>query len=288
MFENVVPRILGWVPLSWRRAIIGRSDHPSRIATLVHNLLNRMRPTESQVFDCQGVLKGFRVSVDWSRFRSFIYGTWEPEVTNAVIAIVSPGMTVIDIGAHIGYYTLLFAKCVGPAGRVVAFEPLPANVGLLRRNIELNQLHSVEIFPQAVFSHIGEVIVTIPDDSRNSGDASACYVRGAQQLSVPAITLDSFCASKSFRPDIIKMDVEGAEYDVLLGTQQTITMCHPKMLIELHHFDGDRSSHPVPGLLSSWGYRVEWLEQAQLTSHILATPVLGSFLKSDSGHHGTA
>lgn len=277
MLDNVVPRILGWVPTSWRRTIIGRPDHPSRIASLAHYLLNRIPTAESQVFACRGVLEGFRMSIDWSRFRSFVYGTWEPEVTNVVSAIVKPGMTVIDLGAHIGYYTLIFAKRVGPAGRIAAFEPLPANFGLLTKNIGLNQLHNVEIFPQAAFSRIGEVIVNVPDDVPNSGDASVCHARGTKQLSVPAITLDSFCASKGFRPDIVKMDVEGAEYDVLIGAQQTITRCHPKMLIELHHFDGDRSAHPVPDLLTGWGYQVECLEHSQLTSHILATPVPGTF-----------
>jgi FkbM family methyltransferase len=271
MLENVIPRLLGWVPISWRRALIGRPDNPSRVATLAHNLLNRMPQSESQVYDCQGALAGYRMSVDWNRFRSFVYGTWEPEVLRVVTNTVKPGMTVIDIGAHIGYYTLLFAKCVGPNGRVVAFEPLPANFELLERNIQLNELICVKTFPQAVFSRNEELILTVPDDLPHSGDASIYQSSGTKQFRVPAIALDTFCESAGLRPDILKMDVEGAEHDVLMGARGTINRFSPKLLIELHHFDGNLAAHPVPDLLSRWGYRIQWIERSEMTSHILAT-----------------
>jgi len=272
VLENVIPRLLGWVPISWRRALIGRPDNPSRVATLAHDLLNRVPSGESQVYECQGALEGYRMSIDWNRFRSFVYGTWEPEVFRAVTATVKPGMTVIDIGAHIGYYTLLFAKCVGPNGRVVAFEPLPVNFELLKKNIQLNELTYIQTFPQAVFSRNEEIILTVPDDLPHSGDASVYHGRGTKQFRVPAIALDTFCDSAGLRPDILKMDVEGAEYDVLIGAERTIGRYRPKLLIELHHFDGNLAAHPVPDLLTSWGYRIQWIERSEMTSHILATP----------------
>jgi FkbM family methyltransferase len=271
VLENVIPRLLGWVPISWRRAFIGRPDNPSRAATLAHNLLNRMPPNESQVFDCQGALEGYRMSIDWNRFRSFVYGTWEPEVLRTVTATVKPGMTVMDIGAHIGYYTLLFAKCVGTNGHVVAFEPLPANFELLKRNIRLNELPYVQAISQAVFSRNEEITLTVPDDLPHSGDASVYPGRGTKQFRVPAITLDTFCDSAGLRPDILKMDVEGAEYDVLIGARKTIVRYRPALLIELHHFDGNLAAHSVPDLLAGWGYRIQWIERSEMTSHILAT-----------------
>ena len=272
VLENVIPRLLGCVPISWRRALIGRSDNPSRVANFAHNLLNHVPFAESQVYECQGALAGYRMSIDWNRFRSFIYGTWEPEVLSVVTNTVKPGMTVIDIDAHIGYYTLLFAKCVGPHGRVVAFEPLPVNFELLNRNIQLNELTYVQTFAQAVFSRNEEVILTVPDDLPHSGDASVYQNRGTKQFHVPAIALDTFCESVDLRPDILKMDVEGAEYDVLMGAEKTIGRFRPKLLIELHHFDGNLAAHPVPDLLSRWGYQTQWIERSEMTSHILATP----------------
>ncbi len=279
MLDNVVPRILGWVPVSWRRALIGHAGGPSRAATLMHNLLNRVSPVESQVFDCQGVLAGYRMSIDWNRFRSFIYATWEPEVISVVKATVKSGMTVIDIGAHIGYYTLIFAKCVGVRGCVYSFEPLPGNFALLQKNIQLNRLLNVQSFATALFSSARKVSLAVPDESPNSGDGSVIHERGSKHVPVQAITLDSFCASANIQPDILKMDVEGAEYDVLLGAQETISRCRPKLLIELHHFDGDVAAHPVPGLLAGWSYQIEWIDRWPLTSHILATSAIETSLR---------
>jgi FkbM family methyltransferase len=216
------------------------------------------------------------MSIDWNRFRSFVYGTWEPNVVRAVTTSVKPGMRVVDIGAHIGYYTLLFAKGVGSSGRVVSFEPVPANFALLRENIQINRLQNVQAFPEAVFSNTQEITIHVPDDLPHSGDASIYSAGASSQLRARAIKLDSFCASSGFQPDFLKMDVEGAEYDVLTGGKETIARFRPKMLIELHHFDGNLAAHPVPGLLAKWGYEIEWLDRWEMTSHILATPALHS------------
>jgi FkbM family methyltransferase len=272
MLDDLIPRVLARVPISWRRAIIGRPDNPSALATFTHNLLNRRRPANSQVLDCHGPLEGYRMAVDWARFRSLIYGTWEPEVVKVIESVVTPGMTVLDIGGHVGYYTLLFAKLVGPTGKVVAFEPLPENFGALERNIELNALPQVRTVPQALFSKSGEMDISVPEDMPNSGDGSVVHHRGAKTVRVQATTLDEFVNAASLRPDFLKMDVEGAEHDVLLGAGETIAKSHPKMLIELHHFDGNVAANPVPDFLAALGYRIDWIERFDMSSHILALP----------------
>jgi hypothetical protein len=76
MLENAIPRLLGWVPISLRRALIGHPDNPSRLGTFAHNLLNRITLGESHVFGWQGTLEGYRMSMDWGRYRSFVYGIW--------------------------------------------------------------------------------------------------------------------------------------------------------------------------------------------------------------------
>ena len=287
MIENLIPRLLGRVPVSLRRAIIGRPDEPSGVATFVHNLLNRLPLAETDVIACYGALEGYRMSADWRRFRSFVYGTWEPEVTSVITSAVKPGMTVIDIGAHIGYYSLLFAKCVGSTGLVFSFEPLPENFALLQKNIQLNELNNVQSFCSALFSSSRELSLSVPDESPNSGDGSVIHDRGSKHILVPAITLDSFCARANIQPDVLKMDVEGAEYDVLLGAQETISSCRPKLLIELHHFDGNVAAHPVPDLLASWSYQIEWIDRWPLTSHILATSVTETSLRPLPAESGT-
>jgi FkbM family methyltransferase len=272
MFESVIPRLLGWVPASLRLALIGHPGNPSRLANIAHNFLNRIPLAESQVFDCHGALKGYRMCVDWTRYRSFVYGTWEPKVVRAVTEIVRPGMTVIDIGAHVGFYSLFFAKCVGTGGRVFAFEPLPGNFALLQKNVRLNQLRNVHVRNQAVFSRTQQITITTSDDQPNPGNGSIHNEAGHEHYRVEAVSMDEFCEEQSLRPDILKMDVEGTEYDVLLGAKETINRCRPNLLIELHHFDGNLAANPVPKLLAAWRYQVQWIERWELTSFVLARP----------------
>jgi FkbM family methyltransferase len=269
MLDRVILHILGCIPVALRRRVIRNPENPSRAATFVHKLLNFRPPAQEEVFTCRGPLEGCRMHIDWKRFRSFVYGTWEPDVVSAIVSALKPGMTAIDVGAHIGYYTILFAKCVGPTGQVLSLEPFPANFGLLQKNVQLNQLQQVQTFPKAVFSRTGELTISVPDDLSDSGNASVVHNQGAKQFHVSAITLDSLHA----RPDFLKVDVEGAEYDVLLGGKETIARSRPKMLIELHHFDGDLARHPVPRLLASWEYQIQWVDRFRMTSHILAWPL---------------
>jgi len=271
MLGNVIPRVLGWMPTSLRRAVIGRPNRPSQLANIAHSLLNRIAPKDSQVFTCKGALDGFRMSVDWSRYRSFVYGTWEPQVVTVVTDTVKPGMTVIDVGAHIGYYSLLFAKCVGPSGRVFAFEPVPGNFSLLKKNVELNSLLNVVTINKAVFSRTQEIKMSVPGDQSNPECASIKSAPGAPNYCVEAISIDDFCAEHSLQPDVLKIDVEGSEYDVLLGASATVNRLFPKLLIELHHFDGNLAAVPVPALLGQWGYQIQWIERWEWTSFILAT-----------------
>jgi FkbM family methyltransferase len=216
------------------------------------------------------MLDGYRMYIHWAHFRGFIYDSWEPTVVARAATEIKAGMTVIDIGAHIGYYTLLFAKCVGKTGRVIAFEPLPASFEVLKKNVELNELTHVSLFTSAIFSHGGELTISIPDHA-NSGEASVVKAVGAQQVQVRSTTLDAVCSTLDIRPDFVKIDVEGCESEVLAGAGETIGRCRPMMLIELHHFDGNLSGHPVPNQLTGMGYNVDWIERSDLTSHIFAS-----------------
>jgi FkbM family methyltransferase len=208
--------------------------------------------------------------IDWSQFRSLVYDSWEPEVVRKVISAIQPGMTVVDVGAHVGYYTLLFAKNVGSSGRVLSFEPLPANFAVLQKNVEINGLKYVELFTSALFSSSRELAINLPTNS-NSGEASVTESSDPKRMQIRATTLDAITSELNVRPDFIKIDVEGCEWDVIAGAQETIKRSRPAMLIELHHFDGDVARHPVPNLLETMGYHVEWIERSFLTSHIFAS-----------------
>ena len=123
MLRSFLPHALGLIPPAVRRLIIGRSDQPSRMATVFHNLVNYAVADASEALPVPRsrfkVLKCRRIG---SVIAGYIYGNWEPVATEAILSYVQRGMCVFDIGAHLGYYSLLLAKCVGPAGRVVSFE----------------------------------------------------------------------------------------------------------------------------------------------------------------------
>lgn len=272
MMERVLSQISGKMPAALRRGLLGGPDHPTGLATFLHRLLNRLPVERFPVLACQGPLKGFRMRVDWTTQRSFIYGTWEPAVTQVLQAQVQPGMTVLDIGAHVGFYSLLLARLVGAQGCVLSFEPMPDNYARLVENLQLNHLQQVTPINLAVLARSGEMEANVPEGEPYSGSISPNQDYGTPRIRVHATSLDEFYAHSAQRLDFIKMDVEGAEGGILAGGLQTVRRSRPRFLIELHHFDGNVSANPVPALLESLDYDVTWLERWKMTSHILAVP----------------
>ena len=270
VIERHVAGLIQRVPVRIRARIIGPPNRPSWIANAIHSLLNWLPSDPMPVLSCRGPLAGFRMRTDWRHYRAFAYGTWEPNVVQALSRLVRPGWQVLDIGAHIGFYALLFSRLVGPKGIVFAFEPLPGNFDVLVENLALNQCGQVRAVNKAVMDHPRQIILYVPSADLLPGDPSARHSDGTIPLQVEAIQIDEFLSNQGLQVDLIKMDVEGAEENVLLGAREAIREYHPVLVVELHHFDGDLSKHAVPGILESWGYKVRYLDRWEFTSHILA------------------
>ncbi len=128
------------------------------------------------------------------------------------------GDTVYDIGANLGYVSLSLAKQVGPSGHVVAFEPVPRNIELLRRNIELNGLRNIRLLELAASDKSGEAVIRLAE---NLATASMVWHRNnpaATELSIKTVAVDDLVAAGDLAyPAFVKIDVEGAEGSVLLG-----------------------------------------------------------------------
>jgi FkbM family methyltransferase len=159
----------------------------------------------------------------------YLFHEYEPLETQMFINLLKPGMTVIDIGANTGYYTLIAALSVGETGRIVAFEPYPGNVEILSRNVELNRLDNVTIEAYAISDLDG--VVKLYLSNINAGDHRIYdgkddelfnVGRSRQMINVFATTLDSYINSKGIEVDLIKMDVQGAEYVALQGMKETL------------------------------------------------------------------
>jgi FkbM family methyltransferase len=153
-----------------------------------------------------------------------LLGVYEPGTTQLIESIVKPGMIVVDVGAHAGYYSLLAARLAGPEGQVYAFEPEPANYRLLIENIELNAYRNIHAFPQAVAGSTGRLSFYI---SPWGSDRNSLYQDNtgaeARRVEVDAVTLDDFMATVGWPAiDLIKMDIEGAEFVALEGMKETL------------------------------------------------------------------
>lgn len=154
---------------------------------------------------------------------NMLWGLYEPETYALFKTVVSPGMTVVDIGAHIGYFTRLFSRRVGPSGRVYAFEADPVNFALLLKNTE----HRKNIIPveRAVSERAGSIDFYHYDDKSGAHSTlpNVPLDFRKRKITVSAVTLDAWLAEKGIsRVDVIKMDIEGGESAALRGMAKTL------------------------------------------------------------------
>jgi FkbM family methyltransferase len=179
-------------------------------------------------------------------------------------AHVRPGMTVFDVGANKGQMMLLFATLVGPQGRVVSFEPAPAEFRALQRNVALNALAQVTTVQIAASDGTGEMAFMYDAANPTQGklrDVEPTYsLPGAAPVPVPTRPLDDFL-DQGLRPDLIKIDVEGAGLRVLRGAGRILETIGPRILIELH---GPEEQMAVRDELLSRGYVAETLDGVRL------------------------
>jgi FkbM family methyltransferase len=227
--------LMGRLPPSWVRAagaLRGRSRWLRRLTDWAPALL---RGREGRIQ--HGPAKGLRFNPGRSAV-GFLFGTHDPEVQAALSRLLKPGMTAFDVGANVGFTTVLAAKCISPGGRVVCFEPLAANAELIAHNAGLNGFaECVEVRGEALGRADGEAEFSLshsPTWGRLASAGATPQMSGS--IRVPVRGLDSLWAAGAIpRPDVIKMDVEGAEADVIAGGRAFLAATRPVLLIELHH-----------------------------------------------------
>lgn len=194
------------------------------------------------------------------------YALKPPEVhyVHQVVERIRSHFVCFDVGAYLGYYTLLFARF---AREVHAFEPLPANLRVLRANVRLNRLGNVSMHETAVSGGRGRTRLCA-----SAGVDSMASVRrseGLERIEVETISLDSFCAETAIWPDLIKIDVEGCECEVIQGMQGVLARKHPLVFLEVHTtYVPDDAIDAMFGSLRGMGYRIfSWLEDVEPGGH---------------------
>lgn len=169
-------------------------------------------------------------------------GAGEPEVQDALRRHLRPGMTFYDLGANIGFFSLLAARLVGEQGRVIAFEADPEIAARLREHVDRNKFRSVTVVEKAVWSEASKVFFerVDPATSPDRGLGHVADAASANTMEIEAVTLDDF-ARTSPAPDFIKCDVEGAEVEVFRGAQRLMAEKRPGILCEIHSEENRRT-----------------------------------------------
>jgi FkbM family methyltransferase len=186
-------------------------------------------------------------------------GAFEPFETEILLNELRPGDSVIDVGANVGYYTLLFARRVGDHGRVFAFEPDPANFELLRRNVEANGYENVVLVPLAVTDRCTRARLYLSDS--NKGDHRIYDpADGRPFVEVETVTLDQYFEGYDGSIDLIKMDIQGAEFAAaqgmraLLDRQSQVRVATEYWPYALRAAGCDAARYPA--LLEELGFRL--------------------------------
>ena len=168
----------------------------------------------------------------WSRWYVKDY---EPETFEFLRENVKPGATVLDLGAHMGLFSVVMSQLVGKQGRVYSFEPTPSTRSVLKEVVKINGCsHNVQVRSEAVSREKGTFFFYDTGDLVSNANSLVQTARSAGKIEVNAISLDEFAAEQKEKINCLKIDVEGAELDLLEGAKKVFTEMRPVALLSLH------------------------------------------------------
>ena len=203
---------------------------------------------------------------------SVYFNMMEPEKTAALVEALRPGAVFFDVGANIGFYSIVASRILGPAGKVVAFEPSVTNLAYLHRHVELNRATNVLIVPAACADRQS---LELFDAGRNRAEGHIAESVGSASTGpyalAPTTTVDAAVGKLGMEPDVLKIDVEGAEVSVLRGAQSMLRRKRPVIFLEVH---SDTLRSACLEILQPLGYSFQTLSRDEATTveDLVATP----------------
>ena len=201
---------------------------------VLFKILRNFPVTKNFLFTIQnGLIKNFKFSFSYGN--DYIFGSYEKEGIDKFKHLVKSNDCIYDIGANVGYMSLIFSKLT--KNRIYAFEPLPVNLIKLQLHIDVNSVSNVEIIPCAITDR-----KTILQFSQDDNPVANTYIKESpifshskHKLEVLGTSIDDFVLeANSLPPNFIKIDVEGAEFDVLRGAKNTLLKYKPIVLLATH------------------------------------------------------
>lgn len=258
MIKRSLLSLAAWAARHLPRPLVQAIYRIRPLARLVRRGLNAAAPQGlSQAVIAAGRLAGATLLLDMQTEKDYWLGSYEPELQDAIGRHIRPGMVIYDVGANIGYISLMLARAVGEGGRVLAFEPLPANAERIRRNIALNPEGSrVELHQLAISNGPGVVRFRIhASNAMGRMETVAGRSEGyTESIEVTTAGLDELVFERGLpAPDVIKMDIEGGEVLALPGAARLLAEKHPLLLLELH---GPQAAGVAWQVLQASGYRL--------------------------------
>jgi FkbM family methyltransferase len=238
------------------------------LGNLAHRLSHRFFPADEKVWARveRGSAEGLWLELNPRTGQDYLRGDVEPAIQEILSKRLKPGMVFYDLGANIGFFSLLAARLVGAAGQVFSFEPDPEIAERLRRNIGRNGFINATVIEAGIWSASGAVNF-VPADPSSPDRGVGKFVAGENSaVGTPTrcVALDAFVQNAP-APDVIKCDVEGAEIEVFRGAEKLLTARHPLILCEMHSAANDK-------FLREYFVRFGYVLESVDNLHVLAVP----------------
>ncbi|MDD2903219.1 MAG: FkbM family methyltransferase [Syntrophales bacterium] len=216
--------------------------------------------------------KGFRLQLDLrdiEQRKIYFFGHYhERYEANIIESLLHKGEIFWDVGANIGYFTLVAAGALKDTGQIVSFEPGKEAFARLQANVALNPFHNILIQPLAVADKSGEAVLYLSGEVADSGANLYRPGKGQTRQEICAtVSLDQFCREQGLRPpDFIKMDVEGAELAALKGAENILAQARPLLLLEMEEKTlkaAGTDKAAIARLLQNYGYQAAFLRKGR-------------------------
>jgi FkbM family methyltransferase len=243
------------------------------VGKLVQGLVRKILPprTRLSVTVRSGLGAGLFLLVDPRYEVGYAAGVHEITMLRSLESHLRRGDVLYDVGAHVGFISLVAARLIGSEGKIYAFEADSENLKRILEHKQMNSLPQIEVVPAAVWSECTTLSFRQDSDSssRNTGAVSgiAPDEKDPGRNVVEAVTLDHFALDHR-PPAVIKIDVEGAEVQVLLGAEAVFRVSQPTLICEVHNA---RASEGVSRWLTTHGYGWIWLSEGEsFPRHLVA------------------
>jgi FkbM family methyltransferase len=203
-----------------------------------------------------------------------IYESHEPLTTHLIINELKQDMICVDLGSNIGYYAVIESNLIGETGKIFAIEPSPVNFPILKSNLENQKKNNFLAFNIAIGDKNEEMEFIISSKSNWSKIRMNNEKINPEDkvIKIPVKTLDSFVNENNItKIDILRMDVEGFEYNILLGANKILEKFKPKIFVEIHKmYLGKEKTCEIFNELKNKGYEIEYY-----IPRIYDTPIIG-------------